>query len=127
MKNSINSRILKRGVIPLVSGAAFFALFLILADKENVAGGIAGYMVGLLAAALHLMQATYVARLGNDRFFSLYGLLSLARLAVILLLFISFILTEKIDQFSFTVSFLISYIYHSVIEIYLIKDDSTTR
>jgi len=44
-----------------------------------------------------------------------------------LLLFIGFILSEKIDQFSFTVSFLISYIYNSVIDIYLIKDDSTNQ
>jgi len=127
MNKIISSCSLKRWAIPIITGGAFFVLFLFLSGTENAAGNVAGYTIGLLAAVLHYLQATYFKKLGNDRFFSLYGLISFGRFAVILLLFISFILTEKIDQFSFTVSFLISYIYHSVIDIYLIKDDSTTR
>jgi len=127
MKNSASSGFLKRGAVPIALGMAFVLIFLLFVDPENATGYVAGYMMGLFAAALHYLQAAYFSKLGNARFFSLYGQLSLVRIAVILLLFIGFILSEKIDQFSFTVSFLISYIYNSVIDIYLIKDDSTNQ
>ena len=102
-------------------------IFLLFVDAENATGYVAGYMMGLFAAALHYLQAAYFSKLGNARFFSLYGQLSLVRIAVILLLFIGFILSEKIDQFSFTVSFLISYIYHSVINIFLLNKRTNNR
>jgi hypothetical protein len=123
MKTIKSSRVLKRVVAALFTGFLIIVLILLTVRLDNPSGCIAGYILGLFAVVLHFFQVNFFARLENARFFSFYGLATLARISTILGLFVALILLEKIDQFSFTVSFLISYIYHSVIDIYLIKDD----
>lgn len=123
MKTVKNSRVIKRGLAALFTGFLILVSVLLAMRLDNPSGCIAGYILGLFAVALHFVQVSFLIRLENARFFSFYGLVSLGRISIILVLFVSLILLEKIDQFSFTVSFLISYIYHSVIDIYLIKDD----
>jgi hypothetical protein len=123
MKTDPASRGFKLGLVAVVAGIALNVVFVVVSGTTYTAAYFAGYTVGLFGAALHFLQANIVANLGNDRFFSTYGRLTLARFVLILALFVALIMSEKIDQFSFTVSFLISYIYNSVIDIYLIKDD----
>lgn len=123
MKTIKSSRVLKRAVAALFTGFLILVSILLTIRLDYPSGCIAGYILGLTAVALHYFQVAFFARLENARFFSFYGLASLGRIIIILGLFVGLILLEKIDQFSFTVSFLISYIYHSVIDIYLIKDD----
>ena len=103
--------------LALFIGAAF------LFPENRVAGWIAGYFVGLLATILHYVQYMFTKQLQNEHFFNMYTPLSLARTMVVLLIFVLVLIWEKFDQFSFTVSFLISYIYHSVINIYLINNN----
>lgn len=113
----------KSAVFAFIAALAIFLIYIYGTDAEHPASSIAGYSLGFFAAALHYLQVLYFSKLGNNRFFSLYGSASLLRLSFVLILFVSLLILEKIDQFSFTVSFLISYICHSVIDIYLIKDD----
>jgi len=119
MSSSVN----KRGFGALVLGFILFIVFLFLTVSNDFSDWIAGYTVGLLATVLHFVQLYYFKKLENKRFFTLYGPLTLLRIALVLLLFTGLLIWEKFDQFSFTVSFLISYIYNSVIDIYLINND----
>ncbi|NBC28205.1 MAG: hypothetical protein GVY08_15185 [Bacteroidetes bacterium] len=114
-------------IYALAAGGFLLTASLIIFPGVESAGWIAGYAVGLMAIVLHFLQYHVSKRLGNDDFFSLYGPMVLMRLFVILCVFIGLLIWQKFDQFSFTVSFLISYIYHSVINIYLINKELTKR
>lgn len=105
----------------LIAGFILFMGSVFLFPGEHTAGWIAGYFVGLLATVLHFVQYLFTKQLQNKHFFSLYTPMSLARTMIVLLIFVVLLIWEKFDQFSFTVSFLISYIYHSVINIYLMN------
>lgn len=86
-----------------------------------------GYGVGFLAIGLHYLMSTLSMRWENETFLALYTPLSLLRLIVVLGVFVALIFLGNFDQFSFTVSFLISYIYHSVINIFLLNKRTNNR
>lgn len=87
----------------------------------------AGYGVGFLAIGLHYLMSTISMRWENETFLAIYSPLSLLRLITVLGIFITLIFLGNFDQFSFTVSFLISYIYHSVINIFLLSKRTNNR
>lgn len=102
------------GVVFFVPGSDNIALFV-------------GYGLGFLAIGVHYLLSTLSMRWENETFLSLYTPLSLLRLLAILGIFITLIFLGNFDQFSFTVSFLISYIYHSVINIFLLNKRTNNR
>ena len=115
--------------------ALFFIIFgvlgliilqLVFPDLDRAALGF-GYALGLLAIGLHYVMSALSVRLDDDTFFSLYMPASLLRLLVVLSLYVAAIILGKFDQIGFTVSFLISYIYHSVINIFLLNKRTNNR
>ena len=119
----MNKTVHKPTAAVLIAGLLFFIGSAFFFPGERAAGWIAGYFVGLLATVLHFVQYLFTKQLQNDQFFNLYTPMSLARTMIVLLIFVVLLIWEKFDQFSFTVSFLISYIYHSVINIYLMNNN----
>lgn len=127
MISSVDIPIQKSAAAAIVSGLVLMAFSAFYLEQDRLPGWVAGYMVGLLATALHYLQVRLLNKLENENFFSLYSPMSLARMMIVLLIFITLLILEKFDQFSFTVSFLISYIYHSVINIFLLNKRTNNR
>ena len=120
---------LKQTPRPVAAALAIYA-FLHLASTfffpDGTAGGwIMGYFLGLLAVLLHYGFSLFTRRVDDAKFakFFLTGLV--LRFVIILTLFVLIILSEKFDQFSFTVGFLISYIFHSVNDVILLNKKLT--
>jgi O-antigen/teichoic acid export membrane protein len=93
----------------------------------DIAAVFTGYGIGFLAIGLHYVMSSLSKRWENETFLALYTPLSMVRLLLVLGIFIVLIILGKFDQFSFTVSFLISYIYHSVINILLLNRSANNR
>lgn len=81
----------------------------------------AGTILGVLAPALHLVTTRWILRLRGGAFHSAFYLSLLFRTVVILGLFVVLLVVTKIGKIAFTLSFIISYIFHSVIDIILIQ------
>jgi len=121
------SEIPKRIKFTLGAVTLFFLLALIFLPEQKAAGWLAGYSLGFFTIFLHYMGAKAFSSLSDSSFFGIYFLSIGLRFLLVLALFILIIIFGKIDQISFTVSFIISYIFHSVIEIILINKKLTNR
>lgn len=87
----------------------------------------AGYLLGVVTIALHLMLTLLVKNINDEAFFRFYFLGMVLRFVLVLVLYVAIIISGKFDQIIFTVSFIISYLFHSVIEIILINKKLTNR
>ncbi|GEM_PF-442364 len=107
----------------IASGTGFGCALLIafMIHESYLAGWIAGYLLGLAAVFVHFTVFLRTKNLNNDEFFFHYFLGITIRFLLVLTLFIILVAVLKIEQISFTLSFIISYILHSVIEIILIN------
>lgn len=105
----------------------FFLIVGALWPGELRSGWFAGYGVGLLTILLHFATSYFSGKWYKKRFFLLYVSAIIVRFLIVLGIFIVLLIMEKFDQFSFTVSFLISYICHSVINIILLNKELTNR
>lgn len=112
----------KKTVIPVILFALFAVALSFLVPAGSQGGILAGYALGFLAFLLHLATGFLTRKLDNDQFFKVFFLSLTVRFLVILGLFILLILSEKFEQLSFTVSFLISYIFHSVTDMIFLND-----
>ncbi len=121
------SEIPKGIVITLGLGTLLFLLTLVFLPEQKTAGWLVGYGLGLITILLHFIAAKAFSGLSDNNFFGIYFLSIGLRFLLVLALFILIIIFGKIDQISFTVSFIISYIFHSVIEIILINKKLTNR
>jgi|AntRauTorcE11897_2_1112592.scaffolds.fasta_scaffold00265_7 hypothetical protein len=124
-----NSARKKSACIYLVIGAGFLALICVVfffPGLDNVAV-LTGYGIGFLAIGLHYVMSSVSMGWENETFIVLYTPLWFVRLTMVLGIFIVLIYLGNFDQFSFTVSFLISYIYHSVINIFLLNKRANNR
>lgn len=80
-----------------------------------------GTALGMLAPALHLASTRWILRFRGEAFHSAFYLSLLFRTVLVLGLFTAILVGTKIGKISFTLSFIISYIFHSVIDIILIQ------
>lgn len=112
----MESAIRKKLYLSTAIGAAAFVITGMFLPKDSALGWYSGYGIGLLAVFLHY-GATVLSNksLLRDFLVSYYFGLFL-RFAIVISLFILIIILTKIDELSFTVSFIISYILHSVNE-----------
>ena len=78
---------------------------------------IIGYLLGLFAVAIHLLTSLYTNDKTDITFLRHYYVSLLLRFLLVCFLFIFILIMIKIDEFSFTVSFIISYLFHSVNEV----------
>lgn len=120
---------LKQMSRPITAALAIYAfLHLISAfffPEGSSAGWIAGYFLGLLAVLMHYGFSLFTRRVDDAQFAPVFLAGLLLRFLMILSLFLILILSEKFDQFSFTVGFLISYIFHSVNDVILLNKKLT--
>lgn len=109
-----------------VYGILHISLAFIL-PSEMTGGWIAGYLLGLLAVLLHFVASVFTGNATEDRFFRLFYFSLIIRFLLILALFIILVFSEKFEQLSFTVGFLISYIFHSVNDVILLNKKLTNH
>ncbi len=113
--------------ILVMGGAAVFVLFLsFLVPEEGRSGLFFGYLLGLLAVTSHLVNSSTLSRVGDHHFFRLFYLTMVIRFALVLILFSVFILLTKIDEIFFTLTFIISYLFHSVIDAVIVNKTYST-
>jgi len=108
------------GILALISVTIFFT-------EIDAISLFAGYGIGMLAIGLHYLMSVLSMTWENETFLALYTPLSMLRLILVLGLFVTLVFLGNFDQFSFTVSFLISYIYHSVINVFLLNKRTNNR
>lgn len=80
-------------------------------------GWLVGYSVGFLAMLFHIINFHFSAGKPGIKFISYYYAGLFIRFMVVCGIFIFLLVMTKIDEFSFTVSFIISYLLHSIIEV----------
>lgn len=78
---------------------------------------ITGYLLGLFTVAIHLFTSLFTNTKDDVSFFRHYYVSLFLRFLIICILYILILRMIKIDEFSFTVSFIISYLFHSVNEV----------
>ena len=117
----------RRELLAFVAGALVWLAAAILPLGINKTGLFTGYFLGLIAAVMHYMIIYFTRFLGHEQFLMIYYLSVFIRFAAILILFTTLLVLVNIEQISFTLSFIISYIFHSVIEIVLLHKKSVHR
>lgn len=108
----------------LITGGILFVctlILLLILPAKYITGWFIGYLLGFLAVLLHLFVVLFTRKLENESFLYLYYIGISLRFLIVLTLFTLLLVVTKIDQIAFTISFIISYIPHSVIEIILIN------
>ncbi|MDX1642585.1 MAG: hypothetical protein R3220_12855 [Balneolaceae bacterium] len=99
----------------LIFALLVLILILLLPAPEQI-GWTAGYFLGLLAVIVHLVSSS-INKEADENFLRLYFISLFVRFLIVCALFILILMATKINEFSFTVSFIISYIFHSVNEV----------
>jgi len=117
----------KKLILSLVLFGLLAVTLSFLVPTESQGGILAGYGLGFLAILLHFATNQFTKKLDNDSFFKLFFLSLTLRFFIVLGLFVILILSEKFEQLSFTVSFLISYIFHSVTDMIFLNDQLTKQ
>lgn len=116
--------------IPVFAITAFAALLfsiLLFLPSHAISGWVAGYLLGFLAVVLHFVMSLFTKKI-DDQYFMWYFFGGLfVRFLIILGLFLLLIISGKFDHLSFTVSFLISYIFHSIIDIIQLNKKLTNQ
>ncbi len=103
-------------VTVLIFALLNFILSVMLPAEESAAW-LSGYTLGLTAVLIHLFSSVFNQKTSEDKFTTVYFFSLFIRFLIVCTIFILVILTTKIDEFSFTVSFIISYIFHTVNEV----------
>lgn len=90
-------------------------------DSIDTVGWWSGTALGILAPLLHWIATRWVFRLQGRAFDSAFYISLLIRTIAILGIFVAFLVGTEIGKIAFTLSFIISYLFHSVIDITLIQ------
>lgn len=104
--------------------ATLALILIILLPIDEKIGFTAGYILGLFAVLIHLISSS-VNKSTDQNFLRMYFISLLIRFLIVCLIFIFILTTTKIHEFSFTVSFIISYIFHSVNEVIFLNHKLT--
>jgi len=120
--------LLKKNIYRTVLAGFTVLLFsLLFTEYQKAAAILIGYFLGLSAVLAHLLFIKQTKHLDVSDFQRLYFISILIRFLLICLIFVALIIFTKIDELGFTVSFIISYIFHSVIEIILLNKQLTSQ
>lgn len=106
-----------------IFGTLALILIILLPVQESI-GFSVGYFLGLFAVIIHLISSS-INKKEDQNFLRVYFISLFVRFLIVCLLFILIITTTKIHEFSFTVSFIISYIFHSVNEVIFLNHKLT--
>lgn len=118
MQQIIDSSFEKKLVKTALLFAALFSVIGLILPKQATIGFLSGYSVGFLTVILHLSMSLFTHKSSiSKKFLKRYYYGFFVRLAVVSILFVLILILTEIDELSFTVSFIISYILNSVIEV----------
>ncbi|NBB77118.1 MAG: hypothetical protein GVY02_07040 [Bacteroidetes bacterium] len=97
--------------------AALTLVIVTLFPPEERFAWIVGYLMGIFAVALHYISSLFSYRQPDKDFLRVYYISIFVRFLIVCALFVLVLILTKIEVFSFTVSLIISYIFHSVNEV----------
>ncbi|TVR30234.1 MAG: hypothetical protein EA390_08655 [Balneolaceae bacterium] len=123
MSNPFQSKI----AVALISFAALFFVIFLLLPTHASSGWAAGYLLGFLAVVLHYVMALLTKKISEQYIMRYYFVGLFVRFLIVLGLFLLLITSGKFDHLSFTVSFLISYIFHSKIDMIILNEKLTNQ
>ncbi|MEX0770972.1 MAG: hypothetical protein WD035_09580, partial [Balneolaceae bacterium] len=103
----------REGVAVLIMGMMFVLAGLIIPLGGILEYGI-GYILGLLPMVLHFLHLRMIRNLGHKKFMFSFYAGTLIKLLLVLAVYTLLITLTNFEQISFTLSFIISYIFHSV-------------
>ena len=78
---------------------------------------IAGHFLGFVTVILHLVSSYFFGKKDGKKFLKAYYWSLFLRFLSVCVLYAIIILWTEIEEISFTFSFVISYLFHSVIEV----------
>ena len=107
----------KNELITAVSGVVIATVAGLFMPLHTAIGWAAGYILGMLAVAMHVLIVWLINDFDKRNFIGRYYLGIFFRFLLTLGLFTSLLILTEIEHFSFTLSFIISYIFHSVNEV----------
>jgi len=113
--------------VALISFATLFFVVFLLLPSHASSGLVAGYILGFLAVVLHYVMSFFSKNISDQYFMWYYFGGLFVRFLIVLGLFLILIISGKFDHLSFTVSFLISYLFHSVIDMILLNEKLTNQ
>ena len=97
--------------------AALNIVLVLLFPIEEGIGWTTGYMLGLLMVIIHLMMSIYNKNSPKEKFNKVYLINLALRFLIVCAFFVLILIATNIDEFTFTVGFVISYLFHSVNEV----------
>jgi len=101
----------------LLTGFLFFLSVSLIFRQVEIGSWLTGYFIGVLTVILHLLFSHISDQVSQDKFITYFHAGLFIRFLAVIALFIILLLVTNLDEFSFTVSFIISYIFHSVNEV----------
>ncbi len=117
----------KKELITAVSGVVIATAAGLFMPLHTAIGWAAGYILGMIAVAMHVLIVWLINDFDKRNFIGRYYLGIFFRFLLTLGLFTSLLILTEIEHFSFTLSFIISYIFYSVIDMILINKKFTKR
>ncbi|HLR90751.1 MAG TPA: hypothetical protein VK040_07315 [Balneolaceae bacterium] len=103
--------------ISLFVFAALNIVLVLLFPIEEGIGWTTGYMLGLLMVIIHLIMSIYNKNSPKEKFNKVYLINLALRFLIVCAFFVLILIATNIDEFTFTVGFVISYLFHSVNEV----------
>lgn len=103
------------------AGLLFLSASLFLLSHNAALGIVVGYALSFIFVASNFLIVRKIELKDQNEFLTLFFVSITLRFILVLLCFAVVLTVVKIDQILFTISFIISYIFHSVIEIIFIN------
>jgi len=115
----------KKEGFAVLSGAMVLAFTGFALPLQNFLDLSAGYLLGIVPIALHFLHGHLIKDLETGKFIKVFYSGTILKLLFILAVYIFLLTATKIEQISFTLSFIISYIFHSVNEVIFLNHKLT--
>ncbi|MEX2572768.1 MAG: hypothetical protein WD317_00665 [Balneolaceae bacterium] len=117
----------KKELTAMTAGASVFTAAGLITVPELAFSWGVGYFTGWFAVLSHFVVIRLIRDLDQQAFLLWFYLSVFVRFFLILTLFTTLLLSGNFEQISFTLSFIISYIFHSVIDVILINKTFASR
>ncbi|MGF1671424.1 MAG: ATP synthase subunit I [Balneolaceae bacterium] len=104
-----------------------FLIHIILLPSEYKTGVAAGYFLGLFSVFAHFIFFRSSKKYEDQSFARYYYIGLFIRFLLVCLIFLLLLIFTKINEIGFTLSFIISYLFHSVMEIIFINKQLTVK
>ncbi len=121
MVQSVADKYVQRLLFIGIGGLVVLSLSIIVIPYTSTLGLLTGYLLSFLFVASNFLLIRKIDLENHKKFLTLFIVSITVRFVLVLVGFALVLTYVKIDQILFTVSFIISYILHSVIEIIFIN------